>query len=87
MAGKGPNLSLMNKQAIVNEGLVRKSAQRAWDATRKGKELQEIDRALREGSYGRADVRLQAPVTSQSEIDPDTRLADRFGAQNTTRSN
>jgi hypothetical protein len=61
MAGKGRNLSLMNKQAIVNEDLVRKNAERAWDAMRKGKELQEIDRALREGSYGSAEVRLHAP--------------------------
>ena len=60
MAGQGRNLSLMNRQTVVNEDLVRKNAERAWDAKR-GKQLQDIDRALREGSYGGAEVRLHAP--------------------------
>jgi hypothetical protein len=59
MAGKGRNLSLMNKQETVNEDQIRKNAQREWDATR-SKELQSIDRELREGSGG-GEVRLHAP--------------------------
>src|SRR5881392_2432773 len=59
MAAKGRNLSVMNLQKTVNEDQIRKNAQREWDATR-GKELQRIDRELREGSGG-TEVRLYAP--------------------------
>src|SRR5262249_25398466 len=60
MAGKGRNLSFMNKQETVNEDQIRRSAQREWDATTRGKELQSIEHELTEGSGG-TEVRLYAP--------------------------
>jgi hypothetical protein len=50
----------MNNQETLNEDQIRKNAQREWDATTRGKELQSIERELREGSGG-TEVRLYAP--------------------------
>jgi hypothetical protein len=59
-AAKGRNLSFTNKQETVNENQIRTNAQSEWDATTHGKELQSIERELREGSGG-SEVRLYAP--------------------------
>ncbi len=59
-AAKGRNLSFTKKQETVNENQIRTNAQSEWDATTRGKELQNIERELREGSGG-SEVRLYAP--------------------------
>jgi metal-dependent amidase/aminoacylase/carboxypeptidase family protein len=52
--------SFTSEEAAANEAVVRKKAEKAWDAKRR-KELDKIDSALKEGSDDTTEVRLHAP--------------------------
>jgi hypothetical protein len=53
-------MALTPAETAANEALVRKKAEKAWDVKRR-KELDKIDRALKEGSDDSTEVRLHAP--------------------------
>lgn len=58
---KARNFAQMDQPSTMNEAAVRQKAERAWDS-KKRKEVEQIDRALKEEKEKRSEVRLHAPT-------------------------